>query len=275
LILFIVFLACTLPLILIFAVSITKEEYINKYGYSFFPAKISFEAYKIIFTNNSIGRSYLISIITTLVGTILAILITSAAAFVLHNKYVKARNAFAFYFFIPMVITCGLVPWYIMCTKLGLRNNLAALIVPSLIFNPFNMFITRNYMNSIPDSIMESAKIDGANDALILFRIYLPLCKPVLATIALFYGLDYWNNWFNAIMLIDDSKLYPLQYLLFKLQSEIAMLSQIQSGASTTQPPAESLKMATVIITIGPIILLYPYLQRYFVQGLVIGSIKG
>jgi len=130
-------------------------------------------------------------------------------------------------------------------------------------------------MKGIPDSLMESARIDGAGDATIAFKIYFPLSLPVLATITLFYGIAYWNDWFNAIMLIDSQELYPVQYLLFRLQSELQMLAELQQASITSTPPSESFKMATAIITIGPIILLYPFLQRYFIQGLVIGSIKG
>jgi len=198
------------------------------------------------------------------------------AAYALANKRVKYRNGWALYFYVTMVFSAGLVPWYIMCNTLGFRDNLQALIIPSLIFSPFNMFLTRNFMKGIPDSLMESAYIDGANDATIAFRIYLPLCLPVLATISLFYALGYWNSWFNAIMLVEDKKLFPLQYLLFEIRSTTNMLASMQEGAlSNVVLPGESLKMATVVLTIGPIVLLYPQLQKYFVKGLVIGAIKG
>lgn len=176
-----------------------------------------------------------------------------------------------------MIFSAGIVPWYLMNRWLGLTDNILALIIPSLLFSPFNLFLVRNFMNGVPDSLRESATIDGANDLTIAFRIYLPLCTPVLATIALFYGLDYWNNWWNAIMLINDRSLYPLQFLLLQLKSEISMLNEMTmlAGAGDVTLPAESVKMATAIVTIGPIIFLYPYLQKYFVKGLVIGSVKG
>ncbi|MFC5467328.1 carbohydrate ABC transporter permease [Cohnella suwonensis] len=266
---------CFLPILLVFIVSLTDEQTILKNGYSYFPDKWSFDAYKLVFTGQKlIWNSYMISIIVTLIGTVLALLVTAMAAYALANKQMKYRNTWAMYFFITMIFSAGLVPWYMICGKLGMKDNILSLIIPGLIFNPFNMFLVRNFMAAIPDSLMESAKIDGANDATIAFRIYFPICKPVLATIALFYGLAYWNNWFNAIMLVDNQNLFPLQYILFKLQSEIAMLSQLQSSVHS-DPPGESLKMATAIITIGPIVFLYPYLQRYFIKGLVIGSVKG
>jgi putative aldouronate transport system permease protein len=183
----------------------------------------------------------------------------------------------AFFFFVTMVFNPGIVPWYLVTYNLGLYNNILALIIPRLLFNPFNLFLTRNFMRGIPDSLMESAKIDGARDSYIAFRIYFPLSVPVLATIALFYGLAYWNDWFNAIMLVTNNDLHPLQYFLFRLQSEIQMIRDMSEYMVGTdvELPTETIKMATVIMTIGPIIFLYPFLQRYFVKGLVIGSVKG
>ena len=269
---------CTLPLLLVLIVSFSDESSISANGYSFFPQKFSSAAYKLLFSGNSpLLQSYTVSIAVTVIGTLLAVLITSLAGYTLAAKHVKYRNHLAMYFFITMVFNTGLVPWYMMSTGLGLKNTLWALIIPSLVFSPFNLFLVRNYMRQIPDGLIEAAKIDGAGDLFIAFRIFLPLSMPVLATITLFYGIGYWNNWFNAIMLVDKTELYPLQYLLFKLNSEISMIQQMQatvSGMGTAQLPSESVKMATAIMTIGPIVLFYPFLQRYFIRGLLIGSIK-
>ena len=268
---------CLLPMVLVLMVSVTDEVEIIKNGYSFFPKAFSLAAYKMAFAGgSSVLRSLLISVVVTVAGTVAAVGITAMAGYVLANKMFKMRGAFSLFFFITMVFNAGIVPWYIVCTKLGMRDNLLALIIPSLVFNPFNLFLCRNYMKELPDSIMESALIDGAHHGRILASMYLPLSKPVLATIALFYGIAYWNNWFNAIMLVDNEKIYPLQYMLFKLKSYMTMVSELQQGAgSSATPPSESFKMATSIITVGPIILFYPYLQRYIVKGLVIGSVKG
>ncbi len=271
-------LLCTLPLLLVLVVSFSDESSISANGYSFFPEKFSTAAYKLLFSGNSpLLQSYTVSIAVTVIGTLLAVLMTSLAGYTLAAKHVKYRNHLAMFFFITMVFNTGLVPWYMMSTGLGLKNTLWALIVPSLIFSPFNLFLVRNYMKQIPDGLIEAAKIDGAGDLFIAFRIFLPLSMPVLATITLFYGIGYWNNWFNAIMLVDKTELYPLQYLLFKLNSEISMIQQMQatvSGMGAAQLPSESVKMATAIMTIGPIVLFYPFLQRYFIRGLLIGSIK-
>ncbi|MEK3917910.1 carbohydrate ABC transporter permease [Paenibacillus sp. FSL H7-0331] len=269
---------CLLPMLLVLMISVTDEDAVLKNGYSLFPEKFSLYAYKLIFTGGSqVMQSYTISIFVTIVGTLLAVLVTSMAGYTLANKNVKYRNLLALYFFITMIFSAGIVPWYLMNRLLGLTNNILALIIPSLLFSPFNLFLVRNFMNGVPDSLRESATIDGANDITIAFRIYLPLCMPVLATIALFYGLDYWNNWWNAIMLIDSKDLYPLQFMLLQLQSEISMLNEMTmlAGTSDMTLPSESVKMATAIVTIGPIVLLYPYLQKYFVKGMVIGSVKG
>ena len=269
---------CLLPMLLVLMISITDEDAILRNGYSFFPENFSLYAYKLIFTGGSqVMQSYAISIFVTVVGTLLAVMVTAMAGYTLANKHVKYRNWMALYFFITMIFSAGIVPWYLMNRMLGLTDNILALIIPSLLFSPFNLFLVRNFMNGVPDSLRESATIDGANDITIAFRIYLPLCTPVLATIALFYGLDYWNNWWNAIMLIDSKSLYPLQFMLLQLQSEISMLNEMTmlAGSSDVTLPAESVKMATAIVTIGPIVFLYPYLQKYFVKGLVIGSVKG
>ncbi|GIN72090.1 sugar ABC transporter permease [Bacillus sp. J14TS2] len=268
---------CLFPMILVLMISITDEDSILKNGYSLFPKKLSLYAYEVIFTGGSqVIQSYMVSIFITVVGTLLAVLITGMAGYTLANKNVKFRNTLALYFFITMIFSAGIVPWYLMNRSLGLTDNLLALIIPSLLFSPFNLFLVRNFMNGVPDSLRESATIDGANDITIAFRIYLPLCKPVLATIALFYGLEYWNNWWNAIMLIDNKDLYPLQFMLLQLKSEISMINEMTmlGGADDVTLPSESVKMATAIVTIGPIIFLYPFLQKYFVKGLVIGSVK-
>lgn len=270
-------LICLLPMLLTLAVSLSDEDSIIAHGYSLWPERWSLDGYRTIFVNSAlIFRGYFVSIVVTAAGTLLAVLITALAAYPLANPKVKYRNVLSLYFFITMLFNGGLVPWYLMCVKLGLTNNLLSLIVPMLMFNAFNLFLVRNFMEGLPAELRESAYIDGANDLRIAFRIYMPLCVPVLATITLFYALAYWNDWFNAIMLVDDKKLYPLQYILFQLRSNIQMLEMLPNGARTEYTlPAESVKMATVIITIGPIVFLYPYLQRYFTKGLVIGAVKG
>lgn len=270
-------LICTLPSLLVLIVSLSDEQSIRDKGYSFWPDSFSLSAYKSLFTgNDQLLQSYMVSFGVTLIGTATAVLITGMAGYTLANKQVRYRNKLAFFFFFTMLFNSGLVPWYMINDFLGFKNNILALIVPTLLFSPFNLFLVRNFMQELPEELFESARIDGASDGYIAFRIVFPLSLPVLATVALFYGLGYWNNWFNAIMLIDNEKLYPLQYLLYKLQSEISMVNQMQgAAASNITLPTESFKMAVAIITIGPIVLLYPFLQRFIMKGLIVGAVKG
>lgn len=276
-IIFMISALCIFPILLILVVSFTDESAIQHNGYQIIPEALSLAAYKLLlFGDTPLYRSYFISIVVTGLGTAIAVLITGAAGYTLAGRHFKYRNQLAVFFFVTMIFNAGIVPWYMVSSGLGLKDNLLALIIPSLIFNPFNLFLVRNYMSQIPVSLVEAAKMDGANDIYIAFRIFFPLSMPVLATITLFYGIAYWNNWFNAIMLVDNDKLYPLQYLLFKLNSEINMIQSMQGSISNVGGtlPTESVKMATAVLTIGPIILFYPFLQKYFVRGLLIGSVK-
>lgn len=269
---------CLLPMLLVVIVSVTHEQAITLNGYQFFPDRLSISAYRSMFTDSAnLINSYLISITVTIIGSGASLLITGCAAYTLANRRVKVRNSLAMYFFFTTMFNGGIVPWYIICTNLGLRDNIWALIIPSMLFNCFNMFLIRNFILAIPESLMESALVDGANDFRICFQIYLPLCAPVLATVVLFIATAYWNDWWNAIMLVDNRRLFPLQYLLFNIQSEIQMMRDLVVTGSVMdrELPNESFKMATVVVTIGPIILLYPLLQRYFVKGMIIGSVKG
>ncbi|MDR0401208.1 MAG: carbohydrate ABC transporter permease [Treponema sp.] len=266
---------CILPFVLVFITSFASERSIALKGYTFFPAELSLNAYRMIFGQNStVLRGYGISLLVTSLGTFLAVLITYGAGYTLANKLCKYRNGLSLYFFITMVFSAGLVPWYLVSRTIGAFNNIWALIVPSLIFSPYNLFLVRNFIKGIPDTLNESARMDGAGEILIAFRIYLPLCLPVLATVALFYAIGYWNNYFNAVMLVNDSHIQPLQMLLFNIQSTITGMNRMVSGARVT-PPRETFKMAASIITMGPIVLLYPFLQRYFVKGVIVGAIKG
>ncbi|WP_322183319.1 carbohydrate ABC transporter permease [Neglectibacter caecimuris] len=268
--------ACLLPFVLVIIVSFTEEKFVTINGYSFFPQGWSTAAYQLLFSPTSaVPQAYKVTGIATVAGTLIASIITFGAGYTLANKQCRYRNGLALYFYITMVFSAGLVPWYMISKAINCYDNIWALIVPSLMFSPFNMFLVRNFVRGIPDALNESARIDGAGEVRIAFTIYLPLCMPVLATIALFYAIGYWNNYFNAVMLINDRKYYTLQMLLLKIQSEITAMSKVAQGASRGNPPKESFKMATSVITMGPIILLYPFLQKYFVKGMVIGAVKG
>ena len=267
---------CLLPFLMVIIVSFTEEKSITLNGYSFFPQAWSAAAYRMMFgKNSSVPQSYLVTTAATVIGTLVGSMITFGAGYTLANKQCRYRNGLSLYFYFTMVFSAGLVPWYMVSKRIGGYDNLLALIIPSLLFSPFNMFLVRNFVSGIPDALNESARMDGAGEVRIAFQIYFPLCTPVLATITLFYAIGYWNNYFNAVMLISNRKLYTLQMLLFQIQSEITAMSKLTSGAVRVNPPKEAFKMATSVVTMGPIILLYPFLQKYFVKGIVVGAVKG
>lgn len=266
---------CVLPLWVVALGSITQEDIIVREGYQLFTTHISFDAYKLLFTGQRIYRSYLISVTVTLGGTALSLLCTSMMAYSLSNKALKYRNKIAFYVFFTMLFSGGIVPWYILVSQyLKLENSIFALMLPYLI-SPWFMFMMRNFFSTIPESIMESAKIDGANDISVYFRIAIPLSLPALATIGLFYTLQYWNDWWLALMLIEDSKLYPLQMILRALVSNLMATASSMNSKISVKLPSYAVRMATTIVTIGPIVFVYPLVQKYFIKGLVVGAVKG
>ena len=205
-------------------------------------------------------------------------LVTSMCAYAISCKSFYNRGKVAFFIYFTMLFSGGLVPTYLWITKyLNLTDSLWVLIIPALV-NPWNLLLLRNFFQGIPDALSESARIDGANDLVVLFRIILPISLPGLATVGLFYALAYWNEWYKALLYIRNPHKYPLQYLIMQIQRNIQYVQQnaAQGGAATEGiVPAYSSQMATAVMTIGPIVLLYPFLQKYFVQGLTVGSVKG
>jgi putative aldouronate transport system permease protein len=269
-------LSAILPLVLSIIVSISDEESILQHGYSFFPTGLSLAAYKIILQADWLFNAYKVTLFITVVGTFLTVLLSSMIGYAISVAKMRYRNVIAMILFIPMIFSAGLVPWYLWVTRaLKLKNTIAALIVPSMI-NPFWVFLLRNYFKTVPASLAESAEIDGANPVRVFFTIILPLSKPILATIVLFAALSYWNNYINALWLIDSKELYPLQYMLYKIESLIAYNVSRQARARAGyQIPTQAMQMATFVVTLGPIVLVYPFIQRFFVKGIMIGAIKG
>lgn len=267
---------CFLPMWLLFTTSITDSKELLLEGVRIFPNNVSWEADRYLLTTgrSTIVQSYAITIYSTLVGTVLAVLMTAAAGYALSCAHLKGAGFLSLYFFITMLFSGGMVPWYLINKKLGLDNNFWALVVPSLMFSPYNMFLVRNYMKGLPVSMAESARIDGASEFVIAWRIFIPLSVPVLATITLFYALGYWNSWWNAVMLVENKDLFPLQYMLVKIRSNLKAM-QVSGAASSIRVPTQPVQNATTLATIGPILLLYPFLQRYFIKGIVIGAVKG
>lgn len=271
-------LMCLLPFLLIISGSLTAESSIFQDGYRLIPGKFSVEAYKILFKSpDSLIQSYFITIVVAVLGTVLGLFFTSMSSYVLLRKDFKWRNVFAFYFFFTTLFSGGLVPWYILMVKyLGMKDNPVALLLPGL-FNVFYMLIMRSFMRSIPDSLIESARIDGAGDFQIFIRIMFPLITPALATIGLFIALGYWNEWFNAMMFMDNEKYFTLQYYLYRVLNSMTFASTVAEKANIPLPdmPTESFKLAMTVIATGPIILLYPAVQKYFIKGITIGAVKG
>lgn len=274
----IVAVVCVFPFVMVVSGSLTQESAIFESGYRIIPKVFSVEAYKLIFKAPiTMIRAYGVTIFITVIGSAIGLFLTAMTGFVLSRKGFRSKNFFTFYFYFTTLFNGGLVPWYILMQNLGMKNNMLALILP-LLFNVFYIIIMRSFIQKIPDAISESAKIDGAKDALIFFKIILPLTKPALATIGLFIALRYWNDWYNAMLFMQDDKLFPLQYYLYRLLSSVEFAKRAASmGASNVivDLPSESFKLAMTVVATGPIILLYPFLQKYFVKGLTVGAIKG
>lgn len=269
---------CFVPFWLIVASSLTSESAIIRYGYNLWPREFSWSAYAMVFENPArIFGAYRVTIFVTAVGTVLSVFINTMTGYVLSRRDFRWRNQFSFYFFFTTLFSGGLVPWYILSVRyLHLKNTIWALIIPTLV-SVWNILLVKGFMNGIPFEITESAKIDGAGDFRIFVRLIFPLAKPVVATIALFTALNYWNDWYMCMLFIDKKELYSLQYLLYQMIGSIQAMREIasQTSVAAASIPVESTKMALTVVVIGPIILLYPFVQRFFVKGLTVGSVKG
>lgn len=270
---------CIFPFLLVVSSSLTEESKIIENGFQLFPTAFSTEAYKILFEYPAeMLKAYGVTISVTLLGTLFGLFLTSMTAYVLARKDFKWRNKFSFFFFFTTLFSGGLVPWYLLIVNyLELKDTLLVLILPMLM-NVFYIIVMKSFMSSIPEAIIESAKIDGAGDFQIYVRFILPLSKPALATIGLFIALAYWNDWYNALLFIQKEELMPLQYYLYRMLGNMDGMrkAMMASGAVVNvNLPTESLKMAMTIVATGPILLAYPFIQRYFVQGLTIGAVKG
>lgn len=268
-----------IPFIMIISSSVTAERSILRYGYSLIPREFSGQAYAKIFGfPDDVFKAYGITIYNTVTGTVLGLFLTAMTAYVLSRKHFAWRNKFSFFFYFTTLFSGGIVPWYILCVRfLHFKDMpLIAQVVPYL-FSVFNIIIVKSFMQAIPDAITESAKIDGAGDFRIFIQLIFPLSKPVLASIALFIAIGYWNDWYLSFMFVQKSSYFSLQFYLYKILSAAEALNRIQSlsGNYVGEMPKENVKMAMAVIATGPIILLYPFLQKYFVKGLTIGAVKG
>lgn len=262
-----------LPLILTVIVSFSSEKSVMQYGYSFFPAEWSLDAYKFVFSDNSIFISYGLTALVTVIGTVISVCLCSLAGYVISRSRVKYRNVIAMFLYIPTIVGAGLIPWYYNIKEvLNLANTIWVLILPSVV-SSYNIFLIRNYYKGLPDAIVEAAEIDGAGPFYIFLRIMFPLALPITATVTLFVSLGYWNDWYLATWFIDaeHQNLYPLQYYLFQTYRRLNESSGMGGGVT----PTETVYLATMFVTMGPIILVYPFVQKYFVKGLTLGGVKG
>lgn len=272
--------ACVIPFWLVISGSLSKQQSIQLNGYRLIPKELSLDAYRMLFKiPEELIRAYGVTILVTVVGTGLGLLVTSMAAYVLANRKFRYRYQVSFFFYFTSIFGGGLVPWYIFNTKyLHFHNSIIALILPILV-NVTYLLILKSYMMSIPESLYESAYLDGAGDLTVYFRIALPLCKAGLATVGLFIALNYWNDWYNAMLFLDEGRrdLYPLQYYLNNILTKAQAMNAAaaRSGIPASDVPGEPMKLAMTVIATGPIVLLYPFLQKYFVKGVTIGAVKG
>ena len=271
---------CLLPFLLVISGSFTEQYAIQLHGYQLIPETFSLDAYKMLFRiPEDILRAYGVTIFVTFTGTAVGLFFTSMAAYVLASPDFKYRYQVSFFFYFTSIFGGGLVPWYIFCTKyLHFHNNVISMILPIMI-NVTYLLILKSYMMGIPTSLYESARLDGANDLTIFFKIALPLSKAGLATVGLFLALNYWNDWYNAMLFLDEGsrELYPLQYYLNNILTKAQAMNAAaaRSGIPASDVPSEPLKLAMTVVATGPIILLYPFLQKYFVKGVTIGAVKG
>ncbi|MGE5550609.1 MAG: carbohydrate ABC transporter permease [Bacteroidota bacterium] len=260
------------PFLYIFISSFTSTAEILQKGFVFIPEHPTFDAYRYIFTTSVFIRSLLVSVFITVVGTAVNIILTSMMAYGLSHEHIIGRKTLMFMVVFTMLFSGGMIPNYLLVKNLGLINSFAALILPGAI-SAFNMIIMKNFFQQIPKELAESARIDGANDLIILWKVILPVSLPALATFSLFYAVGHWNTFMSAMLYLNDPKKWPIQVLL----RSIVLLSETGVGEGEQQVyiPPVTIKMAVIVVATLPIMMVYPFLQKHFVKGMMVGSIKG
>lgn len=271
-----------LPIILIVIASFSGEDALIRDGYTYFPAEWSLDSYYYMVKQGvMILRAYGVSFFVTFFGTALSVLLTTMLAYPMARKSFRGRNVLAFFVFFTMLFNGGIVPSYIMWTQIfGIKDTIWALIIPNYLVTAFNVILVKNYyQNSVPDSLIEAAQLDGASELKIFFRVMLPLSKPTVATIGLFTGITYWNDWTNGLYYINNEKLYSIQQLLMKIMDNIQALRSNSTasllGTGAVDLPGTSIRMAMAVIGILPILFIYPFVQKYLIKGVVVGAVKG
>jgi putative aldouronate transport system permease protein len=272
-ILIVLALLCLLPFLYVVAVSVTPESEVLRRGIVIIPETFTFIAYKEVFISHGIGQAYKITLFRTIVGTVLNVFFTVIAAYPLSKKNLPGRSPFLLFIVFTMMFGGGLIPTYLLIRSMGLLNSPWVLIIPQLI-SAFNLVIIKGFFEQLPAEIEESARVDGASELQSLWRIILPLSLPVLSTISLFYAVGHWNSYFDAIVYINDSNLMPLQVILRNILLNVATQSAdslANSGAVSTF----AVQMAAVVVTTVPILIVYPFMQKHFTKGVLLGSVKG
>ena len=270
--LIIIGLACFIPFLNVIASSFATTQEVVEKDFILFPTTFTLSAYEYIFSTPTIFKSFAVSIGVTGVGTLVSMVLTSLMAYSLSRKYLVGRRFLNFVVVFTMLFSGGMIPTYLVVKNLGLIDTYWALILPIAI-SAFNLIIMRNFFQAIPESLEESAKVDGCNDLKIFLKIILPLSLPSIATISLFYAVAYWNEYTNAILYINDSSKWPIQVLLRQI---VIVSSGMQADNSVVEvvPPAQTIKMAVISVATLPMLILYPFLQKYFVKGAFVGSVK-
>ncbi|MDR1542612.1 MAG: carbohydrate ABC transporter permease [Clostridiales bacterium] len=272
-------LACVIPFLLILASSFSSEDAIRRTGFTIWPADFSTYSYSLILrTPKQLVGAYIVTILLTLIGTAVGLFIVAMTGYALQRADFPFRNAIMFFIYFSSLFSAGLVPFYIVMTQAyHLRDSYLAILIP-LLMNPWLIVLMKNFAKSVPHEITESGKIDGAGDFAIFTRLIVPMLTPALATIGLFIAIGYWNEWYySSLFLTSNVEYRPLQYQLYRVINQIAALRNTVAGSvvTITNIPAETLKMATAVLATGPIILFYPFVQKYFVAGVTVGAVKG
>ena len=266
------------PFWYVFIYSISEGKAAASQQLVFMPIKATFENYKSVFHNNKILQAFYVSVGRTVLGTLLHLAVTGMAAYALSKRDLIGRKWIIPFFVIPMYFSAGTLPYYVTITKLHLIDSFLVYILPTA-YGVFNMLLMKVFFEQLPAGLEEAARIDGANEFQVFTRIVLPSCKPILATVAMYIGVDQWNSWFDTMLFVNNKKLETLQSLLYKiiLESQATTIEQIMRMAQTggTSVTAEAIKMTTVMVATIPILCVYPFLQKYFVKGMMIGAVKG
>ncbi len=271
-------LAAILPFVLLVIASFTDNAVAVSEGFSFWPSKCSTDAYEYIVNERAtLLRAYGITILVTLIGTSVGLMISTMLAYTLSNDELPGRKVLTFFVVLTMLFNGGLVPTYLIYTNVfHIKDTLLALIVPSLLMSGFNVVLIRNYFaTGVPKSLYEAARIDGAGEIYIFARIALPLSKPILATVGLLMGIAYWNDWQNGLYYLNDTKLYSIQNILNRINENISFIaSNSTSGVKIADLPTNTIRMAIAVVGILPIVCIYPFFQEYFVKGIAVGAVK-